>query len=79
MASLALVVAAVLLSLWFTAAASLLMSFLGFRVMGAMFGAMSAVAGIWLLFTLPHAPLLGVVNLAAGCISIWRYLKMEEK
>jgi len=79
MASLALAAAIVVLSLWFVAGASLVLSYLGFRLMGAIFGAMSAVAGIWLLCILPHAPLLGAINLVAGSVAIWRYFKREER
>jgi hypothetical protein len=79
MASLALAAAVVVLSLWFVAVASLVLSYLGFRLMGAIFGTMSAVAGIWLLCILPHAPLLGAMNLAAGFVAIWRYFKREER
>lgn len=73
MASLALVVTVIMLSFWFVAGASLVLTFLGCRLLGAVFGGLSAAAGIWLLCVLPHAPLLGLINLVAGGVAIRRY------
>lgn len=75
MASLALAAALVILSLWGLAAVSLLMTFVGFRAAGALFGILSMVAGVWLLCILPHAPFLGLVNLSAGGLAVWRHVK----
>lgn len=77
MASLALMVAVIMISIWGLAALSLLLTFTGFGGAGAAFGVMSAVAGFWLLWVLPHVPLLGALNLVAGWVAIRRYL--EEK
>lgn len=79
MASLALAVALIMISLWGLAGLSLLLTFLGFRVVGAALGLLSAAAGVWLLFILPHAPFFGLVNLVAGVVSIRRYLHREEE
>lgn len=73
MASLALAAAVVILSIWFIAALSLFFSFLGFKLLGMIFGVLSTTAGIWLLITLPHAPFLAAINLIAGAVSIRRY------
>lgn len=77
MASLAFVVAVIMLSFWGVAAISLLLTFAGFKGSGAALGVLSVVAGLWLLCVLPHAPLLGAINIVAGVVSIRRYL--EEK
>jgi hypothetical protein len=73
MASLALAAAVVMLSVWGLAALSLICSFLGFRFAGAVTGALSFAAGLWLLCVLPHVPFLGAVNLVAGGVAVWRY------
>lgn len=73
MESLALVVAIIMLSLWFVAAASLIFSFLKLKFLGALCGFVSVAAGAWLLFVLPHVPLLGLINIAAGAVAIKRY------
>lgn len=73
MASLALAAAIVILSIWTTAALSLIFSFIGLRLLGAIFGTLSLIAGIWLLIILPHAPFLSIVNIIAGVISVKRY------
>lgn len=78
MASLAFMVVAIMLSLWGVAALSLLLTFTGFKGAGAAFGVLSAVAGFWLLWVLPHVPLLGALNLVAGGIVIRRYLEEEK-
>lgn len=74
MESLALMAVLVMLSLWGVAAFSLLLSFVGFRMAGAAFGVLSLAAGLWLLCVLPHAPLLGGVNVLAGVVSVRRYM-----
>lgn len=78
LASLALAVAVVMLSVWGVAALSLIFTFAGFRGAGALFGLLSALAGLWLLCVLPHAPLLGAINLVAGGVSIRRYFEEEK-
>lgn len=80
MASLALAVAVVMFAVWGLAALSLAASFLGFRSVGAAMGALSVVAGLWLLCVLPHAPFIGLLNLVAGGVAIGRYFanKNEE-
>lgn len=78
MASLAFMVAVIMLSLWGLGALSLLFTFTGFRGAGAALGVLSAVAGFWLLWVLPHVPLLGALNLAAGGVAIRRYLEDEN-
>lgn len=74
MASLAIVVAFIIVSFWALAGLSLLASLLGFRLAGLVLGSLSALAGLWLLCVLPHAPFLGLINLVAGgfAISKWR-------
>lgn len=74
MESLALLAAIIILSFWFTALASVCLTLLGFRLLGAIFGFLSCLAGIWLLFILPHAPFLGLINLFAGGFAIKRYI-----
>jgi hypothetical protein len=70
MGSLALVVALIMVSLWGLAAFSVLASFLGFKKVGFVLGLLSAVSGAWLLFVLPHAPALGMINIVAGVFSM---------
>ena len=72
MASLALAVVLVMLSVWGLAGVSLILSLAGFRLVGCVFGVLSLVAGLWLLCVLPHAPFLGAVNIAAGGVAVWR-------
>ena len=73
MESLALLVAAIILSFWATAGLCLVFTFLGFRLAGAVLGVLSFLAGAWLIVVLPHVPLLGLLNIAAGCVAIRRY------
>jgi len=79
MGSLAVLAVVVVFSLWGVAAVSLLASFLGFRLAGAVFGAISVAAGVWLLCILPYAPLLGCINILCGAVSIGRYNNREKK
>lgn len=74
MGSLALLAAVVVLSLWGVAGLSLLLSFLGFRGAGCAFGVLSFAAGLWLLFVLPHVPLLGAMNILAGVVAVHRHI-----
>lgn len=78
MESLALLAAVVMLSVWGVAGVSLLLSFLGMRLAGAVVGGVSVVAGAWLLFVLPHVPLLGLINIACGVVAIRRHLAQRE-
>lgn len=73
MASLALLISIIVFSLWITAAISLIASFLGFKLIGAIFGILSVISGMWLLLVLPYSPFLGAINLIAGFVSIFRY------
>jgi hypothetical protein len=41
-------------------------------------GGFSLVGGIWLLFVLPAAPLLGAINVLAGVVALRRYLEREK-
>lgn len=75
MESLALLAALIVISVWGLAAISVLTSLLGLRKTGAFLGVLSVVAGVWLLFILPHAPFLGLVNIFAGFIAIRRRKK----
>lgn len=79
MASLALAAAVVILSVWGVAGVSLIFTFSGFRLAGAVFGAVSVAAGAWLLCVLPHAPFLGAINLVAGGFAIQRYVQSKRK
>lgn len=73
MGSLALLVALIIFSFWMVAGLSLLAAFLGFRTAGLVLGSLSVLAGAWLLCVLPHVPLLGLVNLAAGGFAIYKW------
>ena len=66
----ALLAALVILSVWGVAAAGLLLATLGFRRAAAVCGALSILSGAWLLCVLPHVPLLGAANMAAGWIAV---------
>lgn len=79
MESLALMAVVVMLSLWGLAGSCLLVSFVGFRTLGAVLGFLSMLAGVWLLFILPHAPLLGLVNVVAGAVATRRRFGRENK
>ncbi len=79
MASLALLVVALVFSFWLVAGAAVALCFLGFRVLGAALGVISAAIGVWLLFTLPYAPLFGIINLAAGLFAVGKSLETREK
>lgn len=79
MGSLALVVAFIILSFWAAAGLSVILSLLGFRLAGAVFGTLSAIAGVWLLVTLPHAPFLGLINLGCGAFAVRRYFSRSDK
>ncbi len=74
MASLALLVVALMSSFWLVAGAAVALCFMGFRVLGAVLGLMSMAIGVWLLFALPYAPLFGIINLAAGLLAIIKSL-----
>lgn len=67
-----------MLSLWGLAGLSLLLSFLGFRFAGAVVGVLSVAAGVWLVCVLPHAPFLGLVNLVAGGVAVWRHFGGDD-
>ena len=75
MASLAILVVFIMISLWLVAAAALVASFLGFRLVGLVLGLLSVVAGAWLLCVLPYAPFLGLINLVAGGVAILKWRK----
>jgi len=75
MESLALAAAAVMLSLWGCAAGALVCSYLQLRLMAAALGLLSTIGGLWLLRTLPHAPLLWVIQIAAGIIGLMQLRK----
>jgi hypothetical protein len=79
MGSLALVIALMLISFWLVAGVSLLLTFAGLRLAGALFGVVSAVAGTWLLCVLPYAPFLGLINLIAGGVAILRYIRRKNE
>ena len=78
MASLALLVGVIILSIWVMAAGSLILTFAGLRLPGAFMGVISIVAGVWLLLVLPHAPILGLINIVAGGVAVRRYFVREE-
>lgn len=77
MESLALTAALVMLSVWALAALAVALSFLGWRLVGSLFGGLSVAAGAWLIYVLPHAPWLGAINLLAGSIAIVRAVKLR--
>lgn len=79
MASLALMATLVIACLWGLGTAALLLSFLGFRVLGAVFGALSILSGAWLLLVLPHVPLLGAGNMVAGWVAVSRCFNDKQK
>lgn len=78
MGSLALLAAIIILSFWLVAGLSVILSLAGFRFAGALFGGLSVLAGAWLLCMLPHVPFLGLLNLAAGGFSIFRYSRRDD-
>lgn len=78
MGSLAVLVIFIMLSLWGLAGISVLLSFLGFRLVGALLGAVSLAAGVWLLCVLPHSPFLGAINILAGAVAIGRKIKEKK-
>lgn len=78
MASLAILVAAVVFSTWAVAGLSVALSCLGFRLAGAAFGAVSLAVGVWLLCVLPHVPMLGAINMVAGGVAVGRYINNRE-
>lgn len=75
MESLALAAAVVMLSLWGCAAGAIVCSYLQMRLMAAALGLLSILGGLWLLRTLPHAPLLWLINIAAGVVGLMQLLK----
>ena len=78
MASLAILVAIIMLSFWMAALFGLVFSFLGFKFLGFLFGIFSILSGVYLLVILPYAPILGVIQLVAGSITTFRYFKNNE-
>ena len=78
MESLAILAVLVMLSFLFVAAACLAVSFLGLRLLGAVLGGLSVVAGLWLLCILPHVPIFGGINILAGAVAIRRYLLRKK-
>jgi len=49
---------------------ALLLAALGFKRAAAVCGTLSILSGAWLLFVLPHVPLLGAANMVAGWIAV---------
>lgn len=78
MESLALLAALVILTMWGLAGASVILSLAGMKLAGAVLGGFSLVGGVWLLFVLPSAPILGAVNALAGVVALHRYLDREK-
>lgn len=70
MGSLAAAAAVVMFSLWATALGSLACAYLGLRTAAAVFGLLSMIGGVWLMRTLPHAPVLWLVNIVAGVVGL---------
>lgn len=78
MESLALLAALIIISFWTVAGLSLLFSFFRLRILGLIFGCLSLAAGVWLIFILPHAPLLGIINIVCGLMGL-RTKNKEQK
>jgi hypothetical protein len=78
MASLALFVALLVFSLWGLALACVSLSLLGRLRSGAVLGCVSAIAGLWLVFVLPYAPFVGLLNVLAGVFSVAKYIRSSE-
>ena len=78
MGSLALLAAIIILSFWLVAGLSVILSLIGFRLAGSLFGGLSVLMGVWLLCVLPHVPFLGLMNLLAGGFSIFRYSRRDD-
>lgn len=72
MASLAFIVALIIISSWIVAGMSLIFTFSGFRKLGAVCGFLSAAVGVWMICVLPHVPLLGLINIVCGLVAIRR-------
>lgn len=70
MESLALLAALIIVSFWTVAGLSLLFAFFRLRILSLIFGCLSLAAGVWLIFILPHAPLLGIINIVCGLIGL---------
>lgn len=67
-----------MVSFWLLAGAAVFFSLIGLRLVGCVVGIFSVIVGAWLLFALPHVPLLGLVNLAFGGVAVNRYFKQKE-
>lgn len=79
MASLALLVMFIMLSLWGLAFMCVVLSISGMRLAGCILGCASSLAGAWLLTAIPHVPFLGMINIFAGIFSIWFYFRGEKE
>jgi hypothetical protein len=66
MFSLAILVVLILLSFWFLAICSCILTFFEFEILSKVFGALSLLAGVFLFCSLPHVPLLAIFNISAG-------------
>jgi len=75
MESLVLIVALMMLSFWGSALFGLIFTFLGFRILGLIFGVLSILSGVYLLIILPYAPFLGTIQLLAGAYPVFRYFQ----
>lgn len=78
MESLALIAAIIVLSLFALSVASLVLTFLNWRTLGAVLGLGAIAMGIWLALQLPANPWLGLLNVLAGSISVVRFLKKRN-
>lgn len=78
MESLALLATLIVLSLFALSVASLVLTFLNWRTLGAVLGLGAIAMGIWLALQLPANPWLGLLNILAGSISVVRFLKKRN-
>lgn len=75
MESLALLAALIVLSLFALSVISLVLTFVNWKTLGALFGLGAILMGAWLSLKLPANPWLGLLNIALGSVSVIRFLK----
>lgn len=78
MESLALIAALIVLSLFLLSAASLILTLINWRGLGALFGLGAILMGGWLALQLPANPWLGLINIGIGAFSVLRFLKKKD-
>jgi len=75
--SLSLLVALMMVSFWLLAGSAMFLSLIGLRLVGCTMGIFSVIVSVWLLFAIPHVPLIGLINIAFRRVEVNRYFKQK--